>query len=95
MPIHVSSQKAQEILSKLEKIPCPYSGEKLSINETKKMTEHLIPAKKSYDANILKNDPAKAEVLEKYLKKLDEIIIKNPKDIILLNYRTLIEKIKK
>lgn len=95
MPIHVSSPKAQEILSKLEKIPCPYSGEKLSINETKKMTEHLIPAKKSYDANILKNDPKKVEVLEKYLKKLDEIIAKNPKNIELRNYRAKIEEIKK
>jgi len=87
-------QKVNETLAKFKKIPCPYSGEKLYINETKKMIDHLRPAKKSYDTNILKKDPTETEVLEKYLKKMDEIIAKNPKDISLRKYKTMIEKLK-
>ena len=91
MPIHVSSPKAQKIFSKLEKLSCPYSGEKLSIAETKKMNERLVP--QSYDTEIFKNNPT--EALNKYLKKLDEIIANNPTNLELRKYKAMIEKLKK
>ena len=88
----VDLQKVNGILTKFKKVSTHCFGEyTIDLN---KAIEHITPAKKSYDTNILKKDPTETEVLEKYLKKMDEIIAKNPKDISLRKYKTMIEKLK-
>ena len=89
----VDLQKVNGILTKFKKVSTHCFGEyTIDLN---KAIEHITPAKKSYDTNILKDDPAKAEVLSKYLKKLDEIIAKNPTNLELRKYKATIEKLKK
>lgn len=79
----------ENVLLRLKKISCPYSGKKLSPEETKKMIEHLTI--KSSKPTIL-SDFDNFD-LKKFVNKLDEIIAKNPKDVELRKYRTYVEKL--
>ncbi len=87
--------KFQKALPKLEKLSCPYSGKKLSPDETRKMVEHLtIKPYKNGSESFIPEIPKK-DFVKKMLEKIDKAIAKDPKDIELRKYRSAIAKMNK
>ncbi len=91
-----SSKKTIDTIKKIasassgEKLICPYSGKILTPKDTVGMAEHIIPA--NIDRKRLTPTKREMEDLIKYIKTLDDIIVKNPNDIGLRKYRSIIQE---